>query len=148
MQKDEGKEQGQGNGERHDHRRAEVDQKGHQHEQDKNHSEQQIVFDSVDGQLNKIAAVVIWTHFHVRREDVFVEFLSFGLDAFQHVLRLLAAPHHDDAFHGIIGFIEAEFTQAGSVANDNFADVGTPLCVPTMMLSMSEVSRTRPMPRT
>ena len=33
----------------------------------------------------------------------------FCFDALQHVLRLLAAPHHDDALDGVIGFVEAEF---------------------------------------
>ncbi len=59
MEEDEGKEQCQGNGERHNHRCAEVDQKGHQNDQDQNHAEHQIVFDSVDGQLNQIAAVIV-----------------------------------------------------------------------------------------
>ena len=52
-----------------------------------------------------------------------VQFFGFRLDALQHVLRLLAAQHHDDAFHGVIGLVESEFAQPRRVADGHFANV-------------------------
>jgi len=149
VQKDEGKEQGQGNCERHDHRSAQVNQKGHQNDQNQDHAEEQIVFDGVDGQLDQVAAVIVRAHFDVWRQHLLIQFLRFGFDAFEDVLRLLAAPHHDDAFDSVIGSIEAELAEAGGISNDHLADVADThrhaICVPTMILPMSAVSRTRPM---
>ena len=97
--------------------------KRHQDDEDQSHPQQHVVLDRVDGQLNKIAAVVIGPHFYVGRQNVFIELLGLRFDALQHVLRLLAAPHHDDALDGVIGLVESEFAQARGVADGHFADV-------------------------
>ena len=116
-------EQRQRNRERDDHRRAEAHQKEHQHDQDENHAAQQIVFDRARRQLHQVAAVVEGTHFDVGRQDVFVQLLRFRLDAFQHVLRLLAGEHQDHAFDGVVRLVEAEFAEARRVADRHVADI-------------------------
>ncbi len=85
--------------------------------------QQQVVLDSADSQLNQIAAVIVRAHLDVGRQHVFVELLGLGFDAFEHILRLLAAAHHDDALDGVVGFIEAELAEARGVADDHIADV-------------------------
>ena len=40
-----------------------------------------------------------------------IQLLCFRFHALEHILRLLAAPHHDDAFHCVIGLVEAELAQ-------------------------------------
>jgi hypothetical protein len=77
-------------------------QERHQHDQHQRHAHHQVVFHRVDGQLHQVAAVVVRAHLHVRRQQVLVQLLRFGFHALQHILRLLAAPHHDDAFHRVI----------------------------------------------
>ena len=52
---------------------------------------------------------------------LFIQLLGLRFDAFQHILRLFAAPHHDDAFDGIIRFVEAELAQARRVSDGNIA---------------------------
>ncbi len=52
-----------------------------------------------------------------------VQFFGLGFDALQHVLRLLAAQHHDDAFDGVVILVESELAQARRVADGDFADV-------------------------
>ena len=123
MQKDEREQQRQRNGERDDDRGANAHQKRHQHDKDQSHAQQHVVLDRVDGQLHQIAAVVVGTHLYVRRQDVFVQLLGLRFDALQHILRLLAAPHHDDAFDGVIRLVEAEFAQARSVPDGHVADI-------------------------
>ena len=55
-----------------------------------------------------------------------VQLLGFCFDALQHVLRLLAAEHHDHAFDGVIGLVESEFTQPRRVADGHFAHIPHP----------------------
>ena len=112
VQKDEREQQRQRNGERHNDGRAHAHQERHQHHQHQHHAQQQVVLHGVDGQLHQVAAVVVGTHLHVGRQDVFVQLLGLGLDALEDVLRLLAAAHHDDAFDRVIGLVEAELAQA------------------------------------
>ena len=123
MQKDERKEQSQRNGQRNNDRGAQTHQESHQHNQDQGHAEQHVVFDGVDRELNQVAAVVVGTHLDVRRQDVFIELLGLRFHALQHILRLLAAAHHDDAFNGVVGLVEAELAEARSVADGHIADV-------------------------
>ncbi len=118
-----GKKQSQRNGERDDHRGANAYQETHQDNEDESHAQQHVVLDRVDGQLHQVAAVVVRPHLDVRGQNVFIELLGFLFDAFQDVLRLLAASHHDDAFDGIICFVEAEFAQARRVADRHVADI-------------------------
>jgi len=59
------KEEGQGNGERDDHRGSNADYKSHQDKKNEGHPKQHVVFNRVDCQLNKVASVVIGEHFYV-----------------------------------------------------------------------------------
>ncbi len=117
VQNDEGEQQRQRNGERDDHRRAEADQEEDQDDQHQHHAAQQVVFHRVGGELHQFAAVVVGVDLDVLGQDVLVELLGLCLDAFQHILRLLAAPHQDDAFDRIIVLLEAELAQARGVAD-------------------------------
>src|ERR1039458_2875728 len=123
VQENEQKEQGQGNSERHDHRSSNANQKSHQYKKNKGHPKQHVAFDRVDGELHKVAAIVIGEDFYVGWQVALVEFEGFFFDALQHILRLLAAPHHDDALDGIIRFVEPEFAQAWGVPDGDLSDV-------------------------
>ena len=74
-------------------------------------------------EIDQFAAIVKGMDLHIGRQDLAVEFFGFRLNAFEHVLRLLAAQHQDDAFHGIIVFLKAELPQARRMPNGDFADV-------------------------
>ena len=82
---------------------------------------------------------------------LFVQLLGLGLDAFQHVLRLLAHAHQDDAFHRLVVLLKAELAEARRVADGtspmSLTRTGMPFFLPTTMLPMSAVSRTSPRPR-
>ena len=52
-----------------------------------------------------------------------IQLLGFFFDALEHVLRLLATSHHDDAFDGIILLVEAEFAQPRGAADGDVTDV-------------------------
>ncbi len=52
-----------------------------------------------------------------------VQFLGLGFHPFQDVLRLLAAQHEDDAFDGIVIFLEAEFAETRGVPDGDISDV-------------------------
>ena len=127
VQKDEGEEKSERNGERGDDGGAEADQEKDQDDQDEDHAAQEIPFDGVRGDANEVAAVVVGTNFHVGREKRLVDLLGFFLDAFEDILRLLAAAHQDDAFDGVVVLfllcLEAENAEARSVADYHAADV-------------------------
>ncbi len=126
--------------------------KKHQDDEDKSHPQHHIVLDRVDCQLNEIASVVIRPYFYVGWQNVFIELLCFFFDTLQYILRLLAAPHHDDALDGVIRFVKPNSPKRGAfpmvTSPMSWIRTGTPFCVPTMTLPMSEVSRTSPRPRT
>ena len=81
------------------------------------------MLDRVDGQLHQVAAVVIGTDFDIGWQDVPIELAGHRFHAGQHILRLLAAPHHDDAFHGVIRVVEAKFSQARRVSDGYIPNV-------------------------
>ena len=80
-------------------------------------------FDRVRGQPHQIAAIVERHHFDVRRQDAVVQLFGFCFDALEHVLRLLAGEHQDDAFDGVIRLVEAEFAEARRAADGDVADI-------------------------
>src|SRR5262249_23436163 len=127
MKKDKCEKQRKRNGKSGDDRGPYADQKENEHDQNQNHSAQEIAFDGVGGDADKIAAVVVGTDAHVARQHGPVDFFGLSLDAFQNVLRLLAAAHQNDAFYGVIvvfGLVlEAEDAQARRVADFDVADV-------------------------
>src|SRR5579863_5417178 len=126
MQDNESEQQSQWNGERRDDGGAGAGQEEDQHDQNQDHSAEQIVFHRVHGQLNQIAAIVVGTNLDVGRQ-LPVELLGFGLDPFQYVLCLLTAAHQDDAFDGVwvvpFAVLESELAQAGRVADHHVTDV-------------------------
>src|SRR5579863_4335733 len=123
MQKDEGEQEGERDGERHDHSGAQADEKKHQHNEDEDHPQHHVVLDGVDCQLHQIAAVVVGTNPDIGRQNFLVELSGFRLHSLQHVLRLLATAHHDDAFDGIVGLVESEFAQPRSMPDGHRANV-------------------------
>ena len=52
-----------------------------------------------------------------------VELLGLGLDALQHVLRLLAGAKHDDAFDGVVLLADPELAEPRRDAERHLADV-------------------------
>ena len=113
---------------------------------------EQIVLHGIGGELYQLAAIVIWIDFDVRRQNALVQFLGLRFHSFQNILRLLSAKHQDDAFHGIVILLKAEFAQPRRVADDDVANIptriGAPLLLPTTTSPISSVLRTSPMPRT
>src|SRR5512146_2786936 len=123
MQDDKGKQQRQRDGEGYDDGGADADQKKDEHHQHQQHAAQQVALYRVGGQVHQRAAIVIGQNLHVLGQNLLVELPGFFLYPLEHGLGLLAAPHEDDAFHGVIVFFETEFTQAGSVPDHHLADV-------------------------
>src|SRR5580704_2671447 len=120
VQKNKGEEQGQRNGQRGDHRGAKTDQEENENDKDQRHAAEKIAFDRIGGDANKVAAVVVGTNLHVRREQRPVDLLGFLLHPLENVLCLLAAAHQDDAFDRVIILfllgLESKNAQARSVA--------------------------------
>src|ERR1035438_8937129 len=117
MQHDEGKQQGQRNGERHDDGRTKIDQEENQDNQHQDHAAEQVVFHGIGGQLHQVAAIVKGVNLNVGREDLLVEFLGLSFDALENVLRLLSTQHENDAFHRIVVVLETEFAQPWRMAD-------------------------------
>ena len=80
-------------------------------------------FHHAGGQRDQVGAVVEGHDLDVLGQDLFVELLGLGLDALQDVLGLFAGSHQDDAFHGVILFLEAELAQARRDADLHPADI-------------------------
>ena len=120
-------EQRKRNGQCGDDRGANADQEKNQNDQNKNHSAKKISFDSVGGNADQVAAIVVGTDAHVAREHSLVDFFGLALDAFQNVLCLLAAAHQDDAFDGVVVIflliLKTEDAEAWGVADFHAADV-------------------------
>jgi hypothetical protein len=57
------------------------------------------------------------------RSDLAVQFLSFGFNSFQDVLRLFPAQHENDALNYIVILLEAEFTEAWRVPDCDIANI-------------------------
>ncbi len=123
VQHDEREEQRQRNGERDDDRRAEADQEEDQDDQHQHHAAQKIGLDGVGSELHQLATIVIGMDLDVGRQDGAIEFVGLGLDRLEHVLRLLAAQHEDDAFDRVIVLLIAELAEARRVADLDRADV-------------------------
>ena len=123
VKEDEGEQQRYWNGESDDNGRAHADEETHQDDENEHHSQHHVVLDRVDGELDQVTAIVKRLDLDIGRKDVLVEFLRLGFDAFEHVLGLLTAAHHDDPFHCVVGFIEAELTQSRRTADRYLADV-------------------------
>ena len=86
--------------------------------------QQQVVLHRIDGQPHQIAAVVIRDALS-RPAAGCRAFSSLGLlfHSLQHVLRLLAAEHQNDAFHRVIRLIETEFAQSRRVTDRHVPDI-------------------------
>src|ERR1035438_5393353 len=123
MQHDEGKQQGQRNGERHDDGRTKIDQEENQDNQHQDHAAEQVVFHGIGGQLHQVAAIVKGVNLNVGREDLLVEFLGLSFDALENVLRLLSTQHENDAFHRIVVVLETEFAQPWRMADHDVANI-------------------------
>ena len=102
VQENKCEEQRQRNRQRDDKSRAQADQEENQHDQHQHHAAQQVRFDGVGGEPHQVAAIVERPHLDIGRQDALVDFFGLLLDALQHGLRLLAAPHQDHAFYGVI----------------------------------------------
>jgi len=126
MKKDEGEQHGQGNRECNDDGSAHADQETHQHHEDENHPHDHVVLDGIDSELHEIAAVVIGANFDIGGQDLLVELRCFRFHALQHILRLFAAAHHDDAFDSIVSLVESKFAEPRSVPDRDAADVVHP----------------------
>src|SRR5579875_101313 len=123
VQADKREKQRQRNRKRDNHRSADVEKEKNQNNQYQNHSADEVVLHRVNREMNEVAAVVIRMNANIRRQNVLVQVAGFGLNSFEHRLRLVAGAHQDDAFHGVIIFHKAEFAEARRVANHDFADI-------------------------
>src|ERR1700733_507448 len=123
VQKNEGEKQRERNRQRYDHCGTKAYQEKNQHDQDQSHAQQQIVFDRADGEAYQVAAVVERSNFYIRRKNMLVQFFGFFFHAFQDVLRLVAAEHHDDAFDRVIVLVESELPESRRVADHNVAHI-------------------------
>ena len=82
-----------------------------------------LLFDGLGGLFDQALAVVVGYDLYVGRQDVFVQLFGHGLDAAQNDLRLLADPHEDDAFDGLILPHVAELAEARRVSDLDLGDV-------------------------
>src|ERR1700686_4174916 len=127
VEKDEGEEESERNGERSNYSGTDADEKKDKNDKNKRHAAQKIPFDGVGGDAYEIAAIIKWADFDIGGEKIAVQLDSFLLDALEDILRLLATAHEDDAFDGVgVVFpfvLEAENAEARGVADDHAANV-------------------------
>jgi len=81
------------------------------------------MFHRIDRHLHQVAPVVERPDFNVMRQEVAVDLLGLCFHSFEDVLRLLTGEHEDDAFDPVVIVLEAELSEAGSVADGDLADV-------------------------
>src|SRR5262249_17456321 len=95
--------------------------------QHENHTADEVPFDRVCGDFDEVAAVVIRTNFDVGRKNAPIELFRSLLDALEHVLRLLAAAHEDNALDGVVVVLlrglEAEDAEARCIADFDAANI-------------------------
>src|SRR5271165_5868413 len=130
VEKDEGKQKSERNGERGNNGSTDANQKEDQDDENECHAPKKIPFDRVGGDFDEIAAVIVGTHFDVGREKIAVNFDGFFLNAFENILRLFASAHENDAFDGVgVVFpffpfvLEPKNAETRSVADDDAADI-------------------------
>src|SRR6185312_5416534 len=122
VEKDEAEQQRQRDGEGDDDGGAQANQQQDEDDQHQDDAAQQVALDRVGGQPHQSAAVVEGPDFYIGRK-LPVDLLGLGLDRLQHVLRLRAGEHEDDALDRIVLVIEAELAQARGVADGDGGDV-------------------------
>src|SRR5581483_6344452 len=76
-----------------------------------------------DGELHRVAAIVVGANLDIRRQDLLVELVGLLLNALKHVLGLLAAAHHDNAFNRIVRLVETEFTETRRIPDRHLSDI-------------------------
>ncbi len=59
----------------------------------------------------------------VGRQDLAIQIVGLGFHSFEDVLRLLSAQHENDAFHGIIILLKAEFAQPWRVPDGDIPNI-------------------------
>src|SRR5262249_11468290 len=102
-------------------------QKENQNNQNEYHAANEVPFNGVGSDADEVAAVVIGPDFHIGRKNVPVQVFGFLLDAFEHVLCLLAAAHQDDPFDSIVVIflrgLETKDAKARRVTNFDAANI-------------------------
>ncbi len=123
VETDEREEQGEGNRDGDDQRRADAEQKDaedHQHEQ---HAAKQVALDGLGRLSNQLRAVVVRHDLDVRRQDAAVQRRRELFDLLENHLRLLADAHQDDAFDRVVLLHVAELTEPRRRPDCDVADV-------------------------
>ena len=123
IETDEGKEQRQRDGGGDDQAGAEIVEEENEDDHDQQHAAQQVLLHDLGGEGDQVGAVVVRMDFDILGQDDVIEFLGLGLDAFQDVLGFFAGAQEDDAFHGVVLLLVAEFTEARGDADDHAADI-------------------------
>src|ERR1700737_2618131 len=111
-------EQGKRDRRRHDERTPQVAEEHPLNGEDQEHPEDQVVEDRVGGDVDELAAIVVRHDLDTRGQDPpAIDALHLGLDAAQHVQRLLAPAHQDDALDDIVVVIPPGDPEARGRAN-------------------------------
>src|SRR5271165_6365883 len=124
VEKDEGKQKSERNGERGNNGSTDANQKEDQDDENECHAPKKIPFDRVGGDFDEIAAVIVGTHFDVGREKIAVNFDGFGVvfPFFPFVLEPKNAETRSVADDDAADILHA-YGGAVAAADNNFADV-------------------------
>ena len=97
-----GHQQGDGYGDGHDQRPAEVAQENHQYDDDQQHADKQGMGDGLEGFAHKVGAVEERMDFHSGGKDFVVQLVNRGVDAVEHLRGIFTTKHLHDAFDGVV----------------------------------------------
>ena len=98
---DEGKQQRERNGDGRQQRRTDAAEKNEQHGDHDDEAFEQRVLHRVECVVHEVGAVVDGDDLHALRQPIRVELVDGFVDAPEHLARVFAPPHEDDAFHTV-----------------------------------------------
>ena len=117
VQADKREHQSERDGHSDNQRRPQTEQEQPENDEHQHQAQQEVLLHRSGGFFDQSLAVVIRNHFHVGRQDPFVQFFRHLLDALEDHLRLLANAHQNHAFHGLILVHVAKLAEPRRVAD-------------------------------
>src|ERR1700722_3143238 len=135
VETDRSKEQGKRDSQGNDDGAANVAQKKEEDNHDQDHAFCQVVQDGVSGVVHEIVAVQIRHDLHTRGQDVIIQLVHHGVQAFQHGRSVCAFAQKNDAFYHIVVILNhavaavvrsSNLTQANPGPLRNHRDISYP----------------------
>ena len=120
-----GEHQRDGNCERNNDGAAHIAEKEKENDHNQNHSLGQVALDGVHRIAHQVRAVEKGNDLYALGQDVFVQFLDFGVNAVEDRIGVVALLQQDDAFHGVGIIDDLSVDAVNGFADLSEANLGT-----------------------